>query len=93
MLAEEVTEMNEYGYFVDIDNGSIMPLSIIEREREMDRYIICQSPYETDRFIKENKVNDNPFLRKNSGLFCINTFCFMAVSFIFIKLWVYPNKT
>jgi hypothetical protein len=83
MISDEVTDMNDYGYFIDIDNGFTRCDTIIERS-------YYYSPYEKEKLNIERSL----YLNKNvnSGLFCINTICCMAVSFIFIKLWFFPPK-
>jgi hypothetical protein len=83
MLSDEVTDMNDYGYFIDIDNGFPKTDTIIERN--------YYRPYEREKINNEATIYVNK--NTNSGLFCVNTICCMAVSFVFIKLWVFPSKS
>lgn len=80
MLADEVTEMNDYGYFIDIDNGTVLSTS------SSDRHI-----YEKEKVVQSKS---NPVCPKECkhSLFCLNTFCCVAVSFLFLKLWVFTTK-
>jgi hypothetical protein len=80
MLAYEVTEMNDYGHFVDIDNGTLLTTHNMER-----------GVYK--RCVEKNKPSITiikPHFK--NGLFCLNTICCVAVSFLFLKAWVLPNK-
>ena len=80
MLADEIAEITDYGYFVDIDNGTLMSSNIMERG-EYKRSIEKDKPL---------KIIIRPHFK--NGLFCLNTICCLAVSFLFLKAWVLPNK-
>jgi hypothetical protein len=86
MLAEEVTEMDDYGYFVDIDNGFISTKTMIERYSDYD----FKHNYEREKIINLNLTISKT---TNKSLFCINTMCCMAVSILFLKIWVFQAKT
>jgi len=80
MLADEIAETTDYGYFVDIDNGTFMSSNVMERG-EYKRCIEKDKPLKT--IIRPHFKN---------GLFCLNTICCVAVSFLFLKAWVLPSK-
>jgi hypothetical protein len=80
MLVDEVTEMNDYGYFVDIDNGTLLSINVMERG-DYKRCVEKNKPVTT--IIKPHFKN---------SLFCFNTICCVAVSLLFLKAWVLPNK-
>ena len=80
MLVDEVTEMSDYGYFVDIDNATLLPNNLIERSDNKN----C---VEKDKPVKiMNKSQFKP------GLFYLNTFCCITFSLLFLKAWVLPSK-
>jgi hypothetical protein len=82
MLAEEVTELEDYGYFIDIDNGAIISKCMIDR-REY-KFI------EKDHTVYDKK--NAPHKNGNTSLFCFNTICCIAMSILFIKMWASPTK-
>ena len=77
MLAEEVTKMNDYGYFVDIDIGTIVTQPEIK-----NKIPTC----------KEKPINVAYPVTTKQGMFCFNTICCMAVSILYIKLWLLSPK-
>jgi len=80
MLADEVTEMNDYGHFVDIDNGTLLSNNVMERG-EYKKSVEKNKPAKI--IVKPHYTH---------GLFCLNTICCVAVSFLFLKAWVLPSK-
>jgi len=85
MLVDEVTDMNDYGYFIDIDNFIITT----DRSVEKDNYIY-KNRYERDVLSNET----NYYLKKkvNSGIFFVNVFCFLTTSIIFIRACLFSPK-
>jgi len=83
MSVDEVSDMIDYGYFIDIDIGFPKTDTIIERN-------YYYRPYEKEKINNETTMYVNKNI--NSGLFCVNTLCCIAVSFLFIKIWVFPCK-
>jgi hypothetical protein len=82
MLADELTEMADYGYFIDIDNGTVLTQAIMNR-----------SEYHYVEKIRPAAINHSKNTEPSKvGLFCINTFCCIAVSMLFLKVWVFPTK-
>jgi hypothetical protein len=82
MLADELTEMADYGYFIDIDNGTVLTQAIMDR-----------SNYHYIEKFKPSTINHSKYTETSkTGLFCINTLCCIAVSFLFLKVWVFPPK-
>jgi len=82
MLADELTEMADYGYFIDIDNGTVLTQAIMNR-----------SEYHYIEKIRATAINHSKNTESSKvGLFCINTFCCIAVSMLFLKVWVFPAK-
>lgn len=82
MLADEVTEMADYGYFIDIDIGTVLTQTIMDRSEY--NYIEKNKPIVAN-YSKNNDLS-------KTTLFCFNTVCCIAVSFLFLKTWVFPNK-
>jgi hypothetical protein len=79
MLADEVTELADYGYFIDIDNGTVLTQTIMDRTEY--------------HYVEKNKQPVVNYSKNNdASLFCINTFCCIAVSMLFLKVWVFPTK-
>jgi len=87
MLAEEVTEMEDYGYFVDIDKFTILSTSNIEKHNyEIDKLYLYE---------KDKPINDKGYIHNKNGSrssFYVNTICFVSVSILFLKLWIFPSK-
>jgi Zn/Cd-binding protein ZinT len=83
MLVDEVTNMEDYGYFIDIDNGAIVSKCIMDtREYKFQ---------EKDKYLYDDKKTIN-YKSGNTSLFCLNTLCCVAVSILFIKTWIYSSK-
>jgi hypothetical protein len=85
MLADEVTDMNDYGYFIDIDNLIITTDRCVEK----DNYIYKNR---CEREILSNETNYYLKKKVNSGLFFVNVFCFVTTSIIFIRAWLFSPK-
>ena len=77
IMVREHHETSDYGYFIDIDNVTSMPIKEIINNNE--------------NFIKENSVNRQCLFVK-TNLFCFNTFCCVAVSVLFVKIWLLSPK-
>jgi hypothetical protein len=87
MLAEEVTEMEDYGYFIDIDKFTILSTSNTEKHNyEIDKLYLYE---------KDKSINNKGQLHNKHGsrsLFYVNTICFVSTSILFLKLWFFPSK-
>jgi hypothetical protein len=79
MLVDEITEMDDYGYFIDIDNGTVLTHAIMERS---EYYYIEKIKPATVNYKEPTKTT----------LFCVNSICCIAVSILFLKIWIFPYK-
>jgi hypothetical protein len=83
MLVDEITSMEDYGYFIDMDNGEIISKSMIDRHE----YKFT----EKDKNMYDDKKTAN-YKSGNTSLFCLNTLCCIVVSILFIKTWSSSSK-
>jgi len=79
IMVREHHETSDYGYFIDIDNVTSMPIKEVINNNE------------NENVIKENSVNKQGLFVK-PNLFCFNTFCCVAVSVLFVKIWLLSPK-
>jgi hypothetical protein len=80
MLVDEVTDMNEYGHFVDIDLCLNHKLNV-----ETNKPNTVNVKKDNSNYVKGR--TDKPFLTS------INLFGFVTASILFFKIWIlYPRS-
>ena len=79
MLLDEITETDDYGYFIDIDNGTVLTHIIMERS---EHYYVEKSKPVTLNYKELTKTS----------LFYLNTICCIGVSILFFKVWIFTSK-
>ena len=84
MLVDEVTDMNDYGHFVDIDlclnnrlNTQTSKVNVVNLKKDT---CICAGIEKRERY-------DRPFFTS------INVFGFITVSILFFKIWILSPRT
>jgi hypothetical protein len=80
MLVEEVTDMNDYGYFIDIDLGLTQRLNV-----ETNKPNTVNVKKDNSNYVKGR--TDKPFLTS------INLFGFITASILFFKIWILSPRS
>jgi len=82
VMGDEAEELSDYGHFIDIDNGAVLYKSILEKSEYHCVEKTKHSVFNTSKLNETSKTS----------IFCMNTFCCVAVSILFLKVWIFPSK-